>query len=173
MFQDNKWDIKSKADGLLWIFNERLDEWFEYIIEIKTIKQTGYGYGPGFDQLNGPIPRHYNQAQGYAWLRYFEHKKGLDKIHALPKGFKKWTTFKKKIIFFYINKNGAGKPFKEFEKNLDKAVWKMIRTRIKRIQKDEANNRLAPRIGLCTNLAAAKKICSVADLCFGYDDEEE
>jgi hypothetical protein len=134
---------------------------------------TTYNGNIGFNELTQPLTSHYNQAQGYAWLRYFEHRKGLDTIRELPDGFDTWPTFKKTIIFFYVNKNGGGKPFKEFSVPLDKAAWKLITSRISQIQEDEAAGRLAPRIAKCGTLAAAKRICGVADLCFGEDDEKE
>jgi hypothetical protein len=164
-FNNRKWDIKSTTDGLLWIYNSAKDEWFEYVCEIKTIKQSGFRFGDiGFNELTEPITKHYNQAQGYAWCRYLEHRKGITR--KLPKGFSEWPTFKKKIIFFYINKNGGKPTFKEYWRDLDKEAWRLITGRITEIRADEANDQFAPRLRKCENVAAGRKICDVADVCF-------
>jgi hypothetical protein len=165
-FDNKKYDIKSTTDGLLWIYNASLKEWFEYIIEVKTIKENAFFFGDiGFNQLQKPMDKHIIQAQGYGFLRYIEHRNGMKK-RKLPKGFSVWPTFKKEIIFFYVNKNGGRQPFKEYRVALDKSIWSGIRERIWLIQAHEDNNSFSKRIKKCKILTDAKKICDVAELCF-------
>ena len=167
-FSGGKYDVATTTDGLLWIYDDVNEVWDEWVVEIKTIKQSGNYYGDiGFNELVEPLPKHYMQAQGYANLRRLQHKAGMitakGKPRKLPYGFTEWPKLKG-VIFLYIDKNSGR--FKEYQLPVKIRPWKVLASRITVIQEREKEKTFSPRIKLCTDLKSAKKICGVADLCF-------